>query len=363
MRSMTLYSSSTDENTTADTLAAQSPCPDEPPESLAADTETGASLIRVDFIKFVDYLVQSCHSINSCICNGLNNQKSRIELMADNILHMAHAMPDASLAVMHYYYTHPHSALHPVYSAILSARIAETLGSGQESIHSLTCAAISANLGMFRNFDTLTNSTDKLSDEEHNILKAHPAVSCELLQNNNVDDTLWLQIVMQHHERPDGTGYPHGLADPQICAEAKILGMVDTYLALIMPRAYRQALLPGGAMKKLYTLSIGSNEQLSSALIKVLGIFPPGSLVKLDNEETAMVYKRNPDNSLQPVVAALYNKKDKFYDKPILRDTANPVFKIISPARLTIKNQLLLHDLWNKDDKLDLRLSGEARPC
>jgi HD-GYP domain-containing protein (c-di-GMP phosphodiesterase class II) len=158
-----------------------------------------------------------------------------------------------------------------------------------------------------------------------------------------VTDEKWLLCVEQHHERRDGTGYPKGLTDFLLSAEA--LGLIDRYCALISHRRDRPAMSPNRTARELYLMAGCDERDCVSRLIKAFGLYPPGSVVRLENGEIAVVMRRG-QQSNTPKVATIISANGVKLGDPIRRDTAEPGFAItafvpeitityrINPARI-----------------------------
>ena len=146
-------------------------------------------------------------------------------------------------------YTHNHSNR----VQDLSVKIAHKLGLSSEINYTMSLASLFHDIGKFFIPDEILNKTSKLSDEEFNYIKMHSTYSSELLQGKFIDDIA--QIVEQHHERLDGSGYPKGLKGDQIRIEARIIGVTDSYDAMTSDRAYRKGMSPETALEELKSLA------------------------------------------------------------------------------------------------------------
>ena len=130
-----------------------------------------------------------------------------------------------------------------------------------------------------------------------------------------------LDSIGQHHERYDGSGYPHGLAGDQISLLGGMAGLADTYTALISARTYAQPISVQQALHDLY----GSRGQafksdLVEQFIQCVGVFPVGSLVELNSGEVAVVVSQNRARRLKPRVMLVLDKDRQSYPSPIMLD-------------------------------------------
>jgi hypothetical protein len=153
------------------------------------------------------------------------------------------------------------------------------------------------------------------------------------LRRLGVRDEWWIKTVLQHHESWDGSGYPGGLRAENIARTAQIVALADRYCALVSSRTYRKAMLPRLAIQEL-DMRIGRDidKPLVAALVATMGIFPPGSLVRLRNGEGGIVVKRLLDPQ-HPVVYALQTGRGDPYEAPKKRLTSSrPEFAIVDDA-------------------------------
>lgn len=185
------------------------------------------------------------------------------------------------------------AAARGVHNAVLVELVSRALGlpSGEREV--LICAAFTHDIGMHPLCDALNRQRLALSVEQRQALTQHADQGCELLAKAGVSAPVWLEGVQQHHERADGSGYPRGLAGEQISLAARLLAIGDIYTAMIRPRAYRDAVQSREAMRQLF-LERGRwvDEGLAATFIRELGVHPPGTLVRLENNEIAVVTRR-----------------------------------------------------------------------
>lgn len=142
-------------------------------------------------------------------------------------------------------YTHKHGNRVQDYSV----KIAKKLGLSNEINYSLALASLFHDIGKCFIPDEILNKPSTLSENEFNYIKNHSTYSSELLHGKFIEDIA--NIVEQHHERLDGSGYPKGLKNNEIRIEAKIIAVADSYDAMTSDRAYRKALTPKAAMDEL----------------------------------------------------------------------------------------------------------------
>jgi hypothetical protein len=135
--------------------------------------------------------------------------------------------------------------------------------------------------------------------------------------------------VLHHHERLDGSGYPHGLRGEDIPCPTRLLAIVDIYTAMLRPRTYRDAMPARMALRSIF-LERGQlvDDALAAALIKELGVYPPGTLVRLANDEIGIVVRRGED-ATHPLVFRLMTAEGYRASVTVARDTREPEFRIV----------------------------------
>jgi hypothetical protein len=157
-------------------------------------------------------------------------------------------------------------------------------------------------------------------------IRAHPEGAVALLREAGIGDPEWLTTVLQHHEQPQGGGYPQGLTE--VSDAAQLLRAADVYMAKVSPRALRAPLAPVVAMRQLFQHKPG--DPLGMALVKALGVHPPGALVLLQSGEVAVVTRRAASGT-HPVVATLSDKAGRPVADTHRRDTAETGLGITGP--------------------------------
>jgi HD-GYP domain-containing protein (c-di-GMP phosphodiesterase class II) len=221
---------------------------------------------------------------------------------------------------------------HSVDTAIVALLAAEVMKKQHEEVLSITAAALTMNLGMLRQQNALQSKTDHLDERELELIRRHPEESVRLLREAGVADERWLSCVLHHHEKEDGSGYPHGKKGEEYPQNAKIVSLSDLYCAGVTSRKYRKALVPGAALRKLFIDNRKTvDAQLAPVFIQELGVYPPGSFVKLHNGETAVVSRKG-KTPTTPTAHAFIGPRGAPLSFPIQRDTAKALYAVQGPV-------------------------------
>jgi HD-GYP domain-containing protein (c-di-GMP phosphodiesterase class II) len=215
---------------------------------------------------------------------------------------------------------------HSIHCAVLATLTARQLGWDEGRIDALGCAALSMNLGILDLQATMAEQEDPPTKKQLDQIRAHPDAAVTLLRSTGIVDEDWLTIVADHHEQSGGGGYPRGKGE--VHASAHVLRAIDVYMAKISPRAKRPGIVPQLAVRQLFQQNPA--DPLSMAVIKTLGVHPPGSLVKLRSGEIAVSIRR-PSTGTHPLVATLSDRNGKPTGDTHRRNTAEPEFGIEAP--------------------------------
>lgn len=190
--------------------------------------------------------------------------------------------------------------------AIVSVKIAEALRYEPAKLERVALAGLLHDLGMFLLPDSVLYKSGALTAEERKQMREHPQHGAHLFKEVG-DDYPWMEkVILQEHERWDGSGYPSQLTGSQIDEIALIIGLADVFDALMSARPYRSGGSPHRAIRTL--LVEGKPEfphHLLKALIDQLSIYPLGTAVRLNTGETGVVFQLNRQYPLRPILQVL----------------------------------------------------------
>lgn len=219
-------------------------------------------------------------------------------------------------------------ARHCVDAAIICILVAESLGKLDQEVQDIAAAALTMNISMKSLQEKLQGIKGELSDEDKLKIRQHPVDTVEMLYDAGIEDEKWLLYVLLHHEMEDGSGYPEGRKKDECPQNAKILSLADSYCARISPRGYRKAVLPNTALKDIFIENSSKvDTNLAKYFVKVLGLHPPGTFIRLQNGEVAIVSHRGSTPNTN-VAYSLVKSNNEVLSNPAKRDTSLEEFKI-----------------------------------
>ena len=216
---------------------------------------------------------------------------------------------------------------HALACAPIVGLAAQVLGWPEDERQAVVRAALTMNLSITALQDELAHRERTLTVEQRRAVEAHPTHSAERLRALGVADPLWLETVELHHREPDGP-----LATlPPADRLAALLRRVDVFLAKISPRAGRPGLPTTQAARDACLGADGRPDTLGAAILRTLGLYPPGSLVTLVNGDIAVVWQRGARLD-QPLVLGIAGADRQPWARPLLRRTALAAHAIKGPA-------------------------------
>ena len=186
-------------------------------------------------------------------------------------------------------------------------------------------AALTMNLGMTELQDRLALQADPVSPTQRKLIEEHPTRSVEKLMALGVTDSIWLQAVAQHHTQAPGPLRTRAPAERL----ARLIQRADMFAARLAPRASRVPVVPAAAMQACYFDENRQIDEAGAALIKAVGIYQPGSFVRLNSDEVGVVVRRGM-NTTTPKVAVLVNRNGMPTVEPMVRDTSLREYKVVA---------------------------------
>jgi HD-GYP domain-containing protein (c-di-GMP phosphodiesterase class II) len=215
-------------------------------------------------------------------------------------------------------------ARHMLNTAIFAVKIAQGSGCREEELPWLGLAGCLHDVGMGIVPARIVNKSSGLTEEEQALIRMHPEKGFRILQTLGPEYEWLANVVLQHQEREDGSGYPRGLTGDEIHEFAKIIGLADTYEALTHPRPYRAvARSPLEIAKEIINSERGHfPNHILKGFLRGLSTFPVGSWVRLNTGEGARIVVTNAAFPLRPVVEILTDAKGERVDPPRRVDLA-----------------------------------------
>lgn len=234
--------------------------------------------------------------------------------------------PDAMMWLTRLREKDDHASLHSVNCSILSVTFGRFIGLPKEELAKLAIAALMHDVGKLQVPTEILNKPGSLTSEEQKLIRLHPISSRNLLMSAGEYFSPAVDTAYSHHERMDGSGYPRQLTGTQISPFSRILAIVDTYEAMTSEQVYREELSPFEALKFINSNKASKfDEQLAKLFIKMIGVFPIGSIVELTTGQIGIVITSNREDNLRPKILMMLDQNKLAIERTILNLARNNV--------------------------------------
>lgn len=206
---------------------------------------------------------------------------------------------------------------HSVNLSVMLANLAKTLGADITTLREISLGGLIHDVGKMRVDQEVLNKPGKLTDEEFRHMKSHVLMGAELARETASVPMKALAVLEEHHERFDGSGYPQGLQGDAISQAGKMAAICDVYDAITSDRCYHKGLNPAEAMRKIFEWSkYHFDPAVTHAFIRSIGIYPVGSLVRLESDCLGVVLEQRGNCLLSPVVRVFFDIKRNYHVPP-----------------------------------------------
>ena len=322
-------------NTQRGTLAPEAPATDFDFEHLRA-LDLGQTGVWAD-------LQQRAHALLST--PKAEDFLPRFDRLHDEAVLRVRRGPDAALLLLIYdagQQSPNYSARHALLCLALAELSAQQLGWPEPWANAMTRSALCMNVAISKEQDRLALQAEEMDARQREVLNGHGDRAARWLARLGVRQSLWLDAVRLHHDSKPG---PLKEREPAHQL-ARLLGRIDVFAARLSPRRSRRAQSGAAAARAIYLDERRQPDEAGAALVKAVGLYPPGSLVRLASNEIGIVYHRG-ERATAPRVAALVDALGRPWPSPQARNTsltAQAVVASLAPheSRLPVDMAALL---------------------
>lgn len=301
-----------------------------------ADLETAAQAMRetapVSMDVEIDRAVKICAQSKKAVTSMFQEARlgkavdtEQAQRLVEEISDSVSRNPGALISLARLKTADDYTYMHSVAVCALMVALARQLGLDAEQTRSAGIAGLLHDLGKAAMPMEVLNKPGKLTDEEFAIIKKHPEEGHRMLLVGSDVNEVVLDVVLHHHEKTDGSGYPEGLLDADISQFAKMGAVCDVYDAITSNRPYKAGWDPAESLRRMAEWSKGHFDQtIFQAFVKSVGIYPIGSLVKLNSGRLGIVIDQAGKSLLTPRIKVFYSTRSQARIRPEIIDLSLP---------------------------------------
>ncbi|WP_018989525.1 HD-GYP domain-containing protein [Aromatoleum toluclasticum] len=331
----------------AGTGAAAAPVPESNPEIQPALAAKRALVERIRTqreaaARVETAFVNAARAIRDIERNLYSNPRETVQQATHLVTQISDSIlcaPDLAIHVMGDRTGDEELYFHSLNVAMLSMMIARDIGVPQEVFGALGMGALLHDIGRKEVPDKILLKAEPLTQAERNLYQMHCRFGVEIGRRLQLSAPV-LDIIQDHHEMFDGTGYPAGLKGDAIGIMSRIVAVANYYDELCNPVDVASALTPHDALSTMFAkLRSKFDPRMLQAFIRCLGVYPPGTIVQLSNGPIAMVATVNTAKPMKPVIVIYDENIPK--EESILVDLAREqdlnIAKAIRPAQVPVE--------------------------
>jgi putative nucleotidyltransferase with HDIG domain len=232
--------------------------------------------------------------------------------------------PDALISVARLKTVDDYTYMHSIAVCALMIALARKLGMNEKEVREAGLAGMLHDVGKMMIPAAVLNKPGRLTNEEFACVKTHPAEGHRILQQSGGVSMMVLDVCLHHHEKMDGSGYPERLKGDQISSMARMGAVCDVYDAITSDRPYKKGWDPAEALRKMAEWRNGHfDEAVFGAFVKSMGIYPVGSLVRMQSGRLGVVIEQSGQSLLTPKIKLFFSTKSQERIVPVVVDLAD----------------------------------------
>ena len=282
--------------------------------SLMVVTELKPLLLKSSMDEEVQRAIELCERSRAAVIDMFTDVRmgralhfEEAENLVNEIANSVSRHPDAMISLARLKKTDEYTYMHSVAVCALMIALARQLELDAKSVREAGLAGLLHDIGKMAVPDSVLNKPGKLTDAEFGQVRMHPEAGARLLRESHRVSAQVVDVCLHHHEKFDGSGYPHRLEGDDISLFARMGAVCDVYDAITSNRPYKQGWDPAEAIRKMAGWTGHFDRYVFQSFVKAVGIYPVGSLVRLQSGVIGVVIEQLPGSLLTPKVKVFFS--------------------------------------------------------